>query len=297
LWLVVLELTVVRFAMTFGMLEGIVILSVLWALGWAMVALGVLVHLPVRVLAVVSLAVIALHNLADGIQAAQFGSAAWIWNVAHQLGLFRMKGMLVLSAYPLVPWIFVMAAGFCFGHIFQLESRRQWMLRIGLGLTVAFVLLRAINVYGDPVPWSGDIPGTALLSFLRCNKYPPSLDYLLMTLGPALLLMAWLDGRRLSAANPLMVFGRVPLFYFLLHLFVIHALTIPLALVRYGKAGFLLHPLPSMGGDATLYPPGYGYDLWVVYVIWFVVVGLMYPLCRWFARVKESRRHWWLSYL
>lgn len=297
LWLVVLDLTIVRFAMTFSMVEGIVILSVLWALGWAMIVLGLLVYLPVRVLAALSIAGIALHNLADPIQASQLGSAAWIWNVVHQLGVFPVAGVLVLVAYPLVPWIFVMAAGYCFGHIFQLESRRQWMFRIGLSLTIAFVVIRGINVYGDPVPWSAKVPGMTVLSFLRCNKYPPSLDYLLMTLGPAILLLGWLDRFALKPANPLMVFGRVPLFYFILHLFAIHILTIPLALLRYGHAGFLLHPLPSMGGDAKLFPPNYGYDLWVVYMLWFTVVAMMYPVCLWFARLKERRRDWWLSYL
>jgi len=297
LWLVVLDVTVVRFAMLFGMREGILILSVLWALGWSMVLLGLLVHLPLPALTALSIAGIALHNLADPIQAAQFGAFAPIWNILHQLGVFPVAGVPVLTAYPLIPWVFVMSAGFCFGHLFQLPSRRQWLLRFGLALSVGFLIVRGINAYGDPQPWSNTIPGTAVMSFLRTNKYPPSLAYLLMTLGPAMLLLWWLDRLNLKPANSLMVFGRVPLFYFIGHLFAIHSLTIPLALARYGHAGFLLHPLPSMGGDAKLYPPGYGYDLWVVYVVWLVVVALMYPLCLWFARLKQRRNDWWLSYL
>ena len=135
-----------------------------------------------------------------------------------------------------------------------------------------------------------------VLSFLRCNKYPPSLDFLLMTLGPAILLLASLDRCRWTKTNPLIVFGRVPLFYFIVHLFVIHALTIPFAFFRYGGAGFLLQPLPSMGGPGKL-QPGYGYDHWVVYAVWVAVVALLYPLCLWFARLKERRGDWWLSYL
>jgi uncharacterized membrane protein len=297
LWLVVLELTVLRFAFSFG--RGVVLLSILWALGWSMVALGFLVRVPIRALAALSIGVIALHNLADSVKASQFGSAAWVWNILHQPGAFKVGGALVRAAYPLVPWIAVMAAGFCFGPIVTLDpsQRRRWMVRIGFGLTLAFLIIRGINGYGDPNHWSGQIPGMTLLAFLKCTKYPPSLDFLLMTLGPALLLMAWLDRLTLTGTNPLMVFGRVPLFYFLVHLFVIHGLTIPFAFVRYGRAAFLLNPSPSLGGPANLYPPDYGYPLWVVYVVWAAVVAMLYPLCVWFARLKGRRAWWWLSYL
>jgi uncharacterized membrane protein len=171
------------------------------------------------------------------------------------------------------------------------------MFRIGVGLTLAFLVIRGINIYGDPNPWSTKIPGMTVLSFLRCTKYPPSLDFLLMTLGPALLLMAWLDRLTLTKTNPLLVFGRVPMFYFLVHFFVIHLLTIPFALIRYGHAAFLLNPLPSIGGQAKLYPPDFGYSLTVVYAVWIGVVALLYPLCLWYSRVKERRDDWWLSYL
>jgi hypothetical protein len=136
-----------------------------------------------------------------------------------------------------------------------------------------------------------------VLAFLKCTKYPPSLDFLLMTLGPALLLMAWLDQFVFTKTNALIVFGRVPLFYFLVHFFLIHILAFPFAFIRYGHAAFLLDPAPSMGGPANLYPPGYGYPLWVVYAVWFAVVALMYPICLWYARLKERRGDWWLSYL
>jgi uncharacterized membrane protein len=299
LWLVLLELTAVRFGMTFSLGSGMVVLNVLWALGWSMVALAALVHLPVRVLAALSIATIALHNLADSVNASQFGSAAWIWNFAHQLGAFRVGGARVLIAYPLIPWVAVMAAGFCFGHVMVLDPprRRRWMMRIGVGMTTAFLVIRGINVYGDPARWTDRIPGMTVLSFLNCVKYPPSLDFLLMTLGPAILLLAWLDRIKLAAANPLIVFGRVPLFYFIVHLYIIHALAIPLAWLRYGNASFVLNPLPSLGGSAKLYPSDYGYELWVVYVLWIAVVALLYLLCLWFARLKARRSDWWLSYV
>jgi uncharacterized membrane protein len=299
LWLVVLELTVLRFAMSFSLTKGPVMFTILWALGWSMVALGFLVRVPIRPLAVLSIAVIALHNLATPINAERFGRAAWIWNILHQNGVFAAGGIQFLVAYPLVPWIFVMSAGFCFGAVVMLDAprRRQWMFRIGLGLTLAFLLIRAINVYGDPQPWSREIPGMTILSFLRCTKYPPSLDFLLMTLGPALMLMSWFDRLTFSKTNPLLVYGRVPLFYFLVHFFLIHLLTIPFAFLRYGRIGFMFSPLPSIGGDMNLYPKDFGYPLWVVYAVWISVVIVLYPLCLWFSRVKERRSDWWLSYL
>jgi uncharacterized membrane protein len=270
LWLIFLELTVVRFALTFG--SGIFIITVLWALGWAMIFLALLIYLPIRVLAILSIAVVALHNLADPIDASQFGNAAWIWNVLHELGPFTVHGILVEVSYPLVPWFAVMSAGFCFGTIFTLDPprRRLWMIRIGLALTLAFLVIRGINIYGDPVRWSG-----GLLSFLRCNKYPPSLDYLLMTLGPAIFLLGCFDRIKFSRANPLIVFGRAPLFYFLVHLYVIHLLAILFAWIQSGKLT-LVNPI------LRIYPPGYGYSLAAVYAIWIGVVVMLYPLCRWF---------------
>jgi uncharacterized membrane protein len=285
-WLVLLELTVPRVAYNFGLLGGPVLLTILWALGGSMVALAALVHLPTPALAVVSLAIVALHNLTDS-----FRPDSWAWKILHERGLIQAHGVVIVVGYPLVPWVAVMALGFCLGPVMGLDParRRRWLALAGVGLTAAFVLLRTVNRYGNPEPWRR--PG--LLSFLKCLKYPPSLDFLLMTLGPALLVLAWLDGRRLAATHPLLVFGRVPLFYFLLHLYLLHGLSVPLALLRYGHAGFVFGSAPSM--DA--YPAGYGYSLGTVYAIWLGVVALSYPLGRWFAGVKQRRRDWWLAYL
>lgn len=220
LWLIVLELTVMRVSYFFSFsLAYPVMLVVLWALGASMIALAVLSKLPLRVLAVVSVLTIVLHNLLDGVQ----GGA--IWTVLHRQGAIHMLGTVVLVAYPLVPWVAVMAAGFCFGEIFLLtpEQRRRILIRTGAALTVGFVVLRAINIYGDPSRWSSNI--YPVLSFLNCTKYPPSLDYLLMTLGPAMLCLAWFDGLGWKQENPLIVFGRVPLFYFVVHFYAAHAIA------------------------------------------------------------------------
>ena len=283
LWLIFLELTAIRFAMHFTMLGSLVILEVIWALGWSMIALAGLIHLPVRWLATLSILTIALHNLADPVRAGMFGKAGWIWNLVHELGVIPIGGFGVVTSYPLFPWVAVMSAGFCFGYV-----RRDQYARIGLGLIAAFLVVRGLNVYGDPVPWTG-----GLLSFLRCNKYPPSLSFLLMTLGPAILLLSRLE----RAPRFLLVFGRVPLFYFVAHLFLIHGLAKLAAVVRYGRADFFFVPVPSMGGDPRRFPPDFGYDLWVVYAVWAAVVAMLYPACRWFGALKQRRTEWWLSYL
>lgn len=302
LWLMFLELTVLRFILflQIGVKDQLIILSVIWMLGLCMVLLAGLIHLPTRLLAVLSVAMIAGHNLFDQVGAERFGSAAWLWNMVHQLGVFRVHGGVVLVGYPLVPWVAVMAAGYCFGQVFywEPERRQRFLVRLGVGLSLAFIPLRALNIYGDPARWATQ--STKLftaLSFLNCTKYPPSMLFLLMTLGPAMIAMAWLERKQFSAHSPVMVFGRVPFFFFVVHLAVIHAVAILLGFLRYGWTNFLLIPAPSMGTMRSKFPAGYGYDLWVVYAVWIAVIVMLYPLCRWFAGVKQHRRDWWLSYL
>ena len=300
IWLIFLEVTVVRFSMTFNFDYSFVILEVIWALGWCMILLAGLAYLPLRVLAFLSIAMIALHNLCDGVNASQFGKFSWVWVVLHQPGGIRLGSHVILPAYSVVPWVAVMSAGFCFGRVLQLEaeSRRKWMLRIGTALTLAFILIRALNLYGNPTRWvSQATPLFTMLSFLRVTKYPPSLDFLLMTLGPALLLLAWLERRQLASANPLLVFGRVPLFYFIVHLYAAHFVALVLAFMRYGKAPFLVETLPALGGARDMFPPDLGHPLWVVYAVWAAIVVMLYPVCSWFGRVKQRRTDWWLRYL
>jgi uncharacterized membrane protein len=303
LWLIVVELTVMRLAMNFTLDTRFpVLLLVLWALGVSMIALAALMYLTHRVLAVASLVVIALHNSLDGVQASQFGALAGLWNALHQPGLFFLFGVPVVVGYPVLPWIAVMAAGFTAGSLFLQEpqTRQRTLVKWGVLLLLAFVVLRASNLYGDPAPWSSQAsPVMTAISFLRTTKYPPSLDFLLMTLGPALLVLAYLERRDLSVSHPLVVVGRVPFFYYVVHFWILHVLASLLAWLRYGSASlaFLFSPLPSMGGDRSLFPDGFGYPLWVTYAVWVAVVALLYPLCRGFAGLKARRRDWWLSYL
>jgi uncharacterized membrane protein len=303
LWFILLELTVMQLAYNFNFSSrNIVLLLILWIFGVCMILMAVLIYLPLQWLAVFSVAVIVLHDSLNRFSPSQFGSSAWVWNLIHQPGIVKLAGRQFLISYTVLPWIGVMAGGFCFARLFELDGarRRRIMLRIGLGATAAFLIIRAINHYGDPVPWSAQKSAVfTLLSFLNCTKYPASLDFLLMTLGPAILVMAWLDRCSLKASHPLLVFGRVPMFYFVLHFYWIHALLVLMAWERYGRTAFsfMFHPLPSMAGPARLFPPNFGYSLWVVYAVWIVVVASLYPLCLWFAQVKATRRDWWLSYL
>lgn len=294
LWLIFLELTVMRVAYYFAWTERYpILLLVFWSLGASMIVLAALVHLPVRALAAFSMAVIALHNLLDPVR----GGA--LWTLLHSPGAFRFAGAVFAVGYPLIPWFAVMAAGYCSAAIFRLDPlvRRRLLVRIALLLIAAFVVIRAMNRYGDPVPWTAQKSSLfTLFSFLNTTKYPPSLDFLLMTLGPSLLLLACLDAR---APAFLITIGRAPLFFFVAHFYLIHALSVVFAYIRYGSSAsrFIWNPPPSMGAPPGLFPSGYGYPLWVVYAVWVAVVLMLFPLCRRWAAWKASRRHWWLSYL
>jgi uncharacterized membrane protein len=303
LWLVVLELTVMRLAYNFTLSQTFpVLLIVLWVLGLCMICLAALVWLPIRVLGLASVAVIALHNCMDSLTAAQVGVAPELWNLIHQPGVFILAGQPFVVAYPLVPWVAVMALGFSCGPLFTLDRRvrRRYLAVYGAAAIAAFLVIRALNAYGDPVPWSFQSSSVyTLLSFLNTAKYPPSLAFLLMTLGPAALALVWLDRPTVTPSNPLVVFGRVPLFYFVVHFYAAHLIADVLAAARYGgrSLAFLFQPVPSMGGSRQLFPPDFGYDLWVVYVVWAILVLSLYLLCRWFADLKQRRRGWWWSYV
>lgn len=303
LWLMFLELTVMQFAYNFNLAtSNPIFLLVLWVLGACMIVLAGLIWIPITWLYALSVFAITGHNMLDGIRAQPLGSWAPVWTLLHQVGAFPFAGRVLIAPYTLIPWFAVMAIGFCFGPSLSMpadERRRRW-LRMGVGVTAWFVILRAINSYGEPSPWTAQPTAMlTVLSFLNTTKYPPSLPFLAMTLGPALMALSFVDRVTWSRSNPLIVFGRVPLFYFVGHFFAAHLAAVVLALARYGSAAFsfMWQPVPSMGGPAKLFPPDFGYDLRVVYAVWIAIVIAMYPLCLWFGRVKERRGDWWLSYL
>ena len=301
LWLIFLELTVLRLILLsqISVHGSPLILMILWAIGLSMIALAGLIYLPLPLLAGLSIAIISLHNLLDGVSADRFGRAAWLWDILHQQDVLTFLGVKFAIAYPVLPWIGVIASGYCLGTVFSWDAKRRqrFLMRLGFALTVAFIVVRDINIYGDPTPWSRQSSSLfTILSFINTTKYPPSLDFLLMTLGPALAILGWLERFHFSLNNPLIVFGRVPFFYYGAHLLVAHLLAIAMNFLRYGPTSFLLLAPPSMGSPSELFPPDYGFPLWTVYAVWVVVLLLLYPACRWFARLKQRRNDWWLSY-
>jgi uncharacterized membrane protein len=292
LWLVFLELTVVRFGWALNVDYHFIGVQVMWALGWSMVALAPLVYLPPRVTAAIGIAIVLLHDLADGVQASSLGRSAWLWHVLHDPGMVTLPDhRMLFVVYPLVPWVGVMAAGFGFGAI----VRRVKVTRLlGVAMFAAFIVLRASNLYGDPHPWHREGSfGATIGSFLNCEKYPPSLLFLLMTLGPAIALLAPLQHLRGTVASVVRTFGRVPLFYYVLHVLLIHVLAVVLAAIRYGHVNDAMFTLPFNWHV----PADYGYSLPVVYALWVGVVAALYPLCRWFEGVKRNNKSVWLSYL
>jgi uncharacterized membrane protein len=294
LWLVVVELTVVRFALFFNLDYSLMFVQVIWAIGWSMVVLAGLVFVPTRLVLAFAVLMIAGHNLLDGIGPAPFSSLErgasfsvgdWIWSVLHVAN--------PPIIYPLVPWIGVMALGYAVGPIARWESapRRRTFLRLGLALTAAFVLLRAINGYGDPTAWQTQpSPVYTALSFLNTTKYPPSLLYLLMTLGPTFVLLSLLDRPPAPIARFLAVYGRVPFFYYIIHFYLIHLLALGAGVLT----GFDVGEFFTI---AFFFPKDYGFSLGVTYLVWVGVVLALYLPCRWFAGVKARRSEGWLSYL
>jgi uncharacterized membrane protein len=298
LFLVVLEMTVMHVAWWFNFNLLAQPVQVIWCLGWCMIALSALIYLPLWAITAFGVAMIGVHNLFDGVHAQNLGAFGWLWQVLHEGGLFLPSQYCgFFFAYPLIPWIGVMAVGYGFGRLLLLErgARRRWMLALGIALVLLFVALRALNRYGDPTPWSAQKSGLfTFFSFINTFKYPPSLLYLLMTLGPAVMALALFDRAPGWLGRRLIVFGRVPLFFYIIHIYLIHALAVAFAFARYGQAKWLFM-LPDLPPPPV--PKDYGYGLPVVYLIWIGVVLVLYPLCVWYAGVKKRRRSPWLSYL
>ena len=312
LWLILLEFTVIRVIVWFNVdFHFALMLQVIWVIGVSMVVLAALIHLPLRAIAAISIAMIALHHALDLIRvtppspgAAGPGFWASVWMVFHQPGvIFFTPNIHGLVLYPLIPWIGVLAAGYCFGAVYQWEPerRRRFLLKLGGGMLIGFVLLRAINLYGDPSRWSAQKNAVfTALSFLNVSKYPPSLLFLLMTLGAAILTLPWFERMGFERMGQgwfsriFIIFGRVPLFFYIGQWITAHGLAV-LAGYLAGQplgwqfVGLLDRPSPN--------PGNLGFSLWVVYAFWFLGLLPLYPLCRWFAELKRRRRDWWLSYL
>ena len=301
LLLVLLELTVVGFAWQFT--PGYSFAGVLWCLGVSMLLLGPGVRvLSPAAIGGLGLALILLHDLVDGVQARALGRAGWVWSLLHQSGSIHLGSIEWFVLFPLVPWVGVMAVGYWLGLLYRDSAGRRVRLltSLGVGCIAAFLVLRLGNLYGNPsVPGSGGArepfglqssPGMTLVSLLDVEKYPPSLQYLSMTLGLVLLGLAAAERWSLPGwMRPLIVFGRVPLFFYLLHLYLIHLLALALAIATGQPWQWL-----GWGGQPIESRAGYGHGLPTVYLLWAVVLALLYPLCRWYERLRLRPGARWL---
>ncbi len=289
LFLVVLELSVVRFCWLFNVDYRLTFLQVIWVIGWSMVALAGLIHLPMRELVGMSVLIILGHNVLDHVHASNFGTLGPLWYVLHEQNWQwePLKGHRVAIMYPLIPWVFVMTLGYACGVWIEKprEERRRALVYSGALLTAGFFVVRGANLYGDPHAWSVQKSSVfTVLSFFNVEKYPPSLTYLLITLGPALLFLGLFDPKNGLFERALTVFGRVPLFYYVFHLFVLNALALGIYLARTG------HRPPAIGYE-------HRWSLAAVYAVWISVVGALYPLCRWYGRKKGQGKSIIWSYI
>src|SRR5882762_460773 len=300
-WLVLLELTVIRIAWTFNFdFANYMLAGVIWAIGWCMILMSALVRLRPRTVGIIGIATIALHNLVMMPLINRTQALGELWKILY-IGFFQgpVAGTPLIVLYSIIPWIGVMAAGYWFGTVLTIEParRNRICLRVGLGATALFVVLRGLNIYGDPQPWSASGRLPALLSFLNSTKYPASLSFLLMTLGPTIALVPLLDRARGRLARWLTVFGRVPFFYYVLHIPLIHALALGVSKIRTGSADpwlFTNHPMANPPA-----PDGYTWSLGLLYLVWAVAIVMLYFPCRWYADLKSRRSDLakWLKYL
>jgi uncharacterized membrane protein len=301
LWLIFLEITVVSFCWSFGF--GVPILQVIWVIGISMIALAGLQWLPTPAVGLFGASVILGHNLLDPIHASALGRWSDAWYVLHERGWLTFHAHhIALYGYPVIPWIGVMALGYCFGAVvIQAPERRQRISALlGTAIFGAFVLLRLTHSYGDPGRGFEhlDTPAHTMMSMFSVQKYPPSLHYLLATLGIVLLLFSIIDRTVEHARAPRLraffdVYGRVPFFFYILHIFLIHALALVVAAATIPMWRFWITPDVVFTSHLT----GWGYSLPIVYLVCISVVLVLYPACAWFSRLKDRRSDWWLSYL
>jgi uncharacterized membrane protein len=300
-WLILLDVTVMRFALLFNFYYDITLLSVLWMIGFCMVCMAALIYLPQRWILGVGLLILMLHNSMDGISvtAKQWFYAPWL--IIMRAGFIPVnEGHAIITSYALVPWLSVMMLGFSLGELFKpafgINRRKEWLLRLGFSSLGLFVILRTINLYGDPSPWRyQQDPWMTVFSYLNVTKYPVSLQFVLVTVGPLLILLGFLEKGKENVGSPFLTIGRVPLFYFVLHFFIVHGAALSLMLWQNGKSfnEIDFHFSKSFGGIT----PGSGNSLVWVYVAWLTIVLTLYPLCKLYDRYKSVHNYRWLSYL
>ena len=305
LWLVIVEAIVITFGWTFNPFFNVIILQVIWAIGISMILLGLLVLLPYRVIFAIGVLIVAGHNLMDipalseGIRGTVLGNILYFSTFStYQISPEHF----ILIVYAFLPWTGVMMLGYCFGRLFQQSvdapKRRSMLLKLGSGLVILFIVLRLSNLYGDPMPWSEQSRGSVFtfLSFLNLNKYPPSLLFLCMTIGPGILFLALIEKVQNGFTRVMNIYGRVPMFYYILHFYIIHLIVV----VAFFAQGFGTDDIAPTGGLPFMFKPNeLGFGLVGVYAVWLFVVLILYPLCKKYDKYKttHAREKWWLSYI
>jgi len=301
LWLIILEMTLVRFGLVFNLYYDVLVFQVIWVIGASMIVLAGLVFLPSRFILILGLLITFGHYALGAIRLAPGDGFFLPWSLLYQFGFGPITPtMNGLFLYPLLPWLGILLTGYGIGEWFTKKvtstQRKEILLWSGVSAMVLFVVLRFSNFYGEPSPWS--VQKNALftfMSFLNCSKYPPSLLYSLMTLGPVLICLAWLERSQNKLLSPFIVFGRVPLFYYVLHFYLIHttALTVYMIKMDVPFSAIDFHFANTFGGITA----GWGFGIARVYLIWMTIVLVLYPVCKKYNAYKSTHQHWWLSYV
>lgn len=303
-WLVIVEIVIITLGWTFNPFYNVIILQVIWAIGLSLIILGLLVFLPFRAIFITGFIIVFGHNILDypainaGLKETLLGDLLYFSNFS----VYNLdKDHFVFIVYSFVPWTGVMLLGYCFGKLYKADvnviRRKRILWQMGASLLLLFILLRVINKYGDPIPWSvqprGDI--FTFLSFVNVNKYPPSLDFLCITIGVGMVLLSVLEGIKNKATSFFRIYGRVPMFYYILHFYLIHLLVVIAFFVQGYSTGQIVTP----NNPFLFRPSDFGFNLWGVYAVWIAVVLILYPFCKKYDRYKTNniRRKWWLSYV
>ena len=299
LWLLFVEIVIINFAFSFDVHYAIIGLQTIWSIGISMMVMAAIIWLPFKAVFAVALLIVLGHNGLDFYEKGAGNNVSVLYTFLHRPGMFPINAThRVVVLYPFLSWVGLMAMGYCFGRLFmqyQGAARRQVLLRLGIMLVCFFVILRALNIYGNPEPWATQPTFLkTILSFIDVHKYPPSLLFMCITIGPALLFLAAVEGAKNKLADIITVYGRVPFFYYVLHFFTLHIVTAAFFFLS-GHTVADMQTLPA--GLPLFIVPGQGYSLWVVYMVWLGVVAALYPLCKWFSRYKQTHKQWWVSYL
>ena len=300
IWLIFLEITVNNFIWFFDPSYSFIVLQVIWAIGFSMLFLSVIIYFSNKIITIIGLAIICLHNLFDIFVFEGQSLDAIVWYFLHQQSMIKISEYTSLVfGYPIIPWVGLMALGFVMGSLYteyKSKERTSLLMKFGIYSVLAFIVLRLTNFYGEPNHFAIQKNiSFSLMSLFNTTKYPPSLLYLLMTIGPSLILLSIIEKYKNKVTDFFIVFGKVPLFYYISHVFLIHITAIILLFIENKDYSIMLNMTPFLPNQYQLME--YGYPLWVVYLVWVIVILILYPICYKYMKYKSNSKKWWLSYL